>query len=87
MVVNEFCGGFHYPLNVSGMGGHVSAGQESEAAGDGDYASEGSGDDDEATLEEEDAMAAQDGADRAVRYPLTHYNCMLLILNALHAWR
>ena len=42
------------------------SGEESEAAADGDYASENSEADDEVTLEEEDALAAQDGIDRAV---------------------
>lgn len=41
-------------------------GKEGEAAADGDYASEDSEADDEATLEEEDALAAQDGTNCAV---------------------
>ena len=57
------------------------AGQENDAPGDGEYAFEGSGDDDEATLEEEDALAAQDGADRLVRSQLTEdlFACWQLI--------
>lgn len=57
-IVHEVC-------NMSGVAA-VCVGEESEVAADGDYASEGSEADDEATLEEEDALAAQDGTDRAV---------------------
>ena len=50
------------PLCVHAEG----AAAQQEDAGDGAYASEESATDDEATLEEEDALAAQEGTDRKV---------------------